>query len=165
MTVPMELAKLVAQQTETLPAEIDHGLIEAEEWRWSKNVMWPHCYLVKGKVKNQRLFEKMCEHIQAYGFVGIWQSKKDKEPTYRKYFYHRGWVYWTMRESHETLEDARRESVILNRARPTETYDYKIRAGKLSYVPSEFQRAAIEGREPDVEKPMKSKQIGLFGES
>lgn len=137
--VPESMEELVSKQNQKMPEEIYGSLVKPEYWRWSKNPMWPHCYIVRDKVRNEDLFRYFCSVIQRHGFTGKWQGKNDHAPVYRQYFYHNGWVYWTMRRSFETPEWAAEYSTIINAAKIEDSYDCRLAEGRLPYTPSPRQ--------------------------
>lgn len=78
---------------------------------------WPHEYIVRGGV-DERLFLALVHHIRAHGYDAFFYRKR------LRYFEEDGWVYWTMGAPID-------ETVIVNRCREEQTYEYRLRHGTL----------------------------------
>lgn len=92
--------------------------VNEETWTYAKTMPeWPHEYIVRGRV-NERLFEQLVRHIRTHGY---------EERFYRKritYYEEDGLVYWTMGAPVD-------ETVIVNRCKKQDTYEYRLRTGIL----------------------------------
>lgn len=78
---------------------------------------WPHEYIVRDRV-NETLFERLVRHIRAHGYEGCFYRKRIT------YYEEDGLVYWTMGAPVD-------ETVIINRCKKQDTYEYRLRTGTL----------------------------------
>jgi len=92
--------------------------VDEETWTYAKTMpKWPHEYLVRDRV-DERLFEQLVRHIRAHGYEGRFYRKRIT------YYDEDGLVYWTMGAPVD-------ETIIVNRCKKEETYEYRLRAGTL----------------------------------
>jgi len=92
--------------------------VDEETWTYAKTMpKWPHEYLVRDRV-DERLFEQLVRHIRTQGYEGRFYRKRIT------YYDEDGLVYWTMGAPVD-------ETVIVNRCKKEETYEYRLRAGTL----------------------------------
>ena len=78
---------------------------------------WPHEYIVRAKV-DESLFVQLVQHIRAHGYEGNFYDKLIT------YFDDDGMVYWTMGDPIE-------KTIIVNRCRKDQTYEYRLKHGTL----------------------------------
>jgi hypothetical protein len=94
------------------------AFIASIHWTPAKTMpLWPHEYIVRGRV-DEGLFIQLVEHIRAFGYAGWFYSKPIT------YFDHDGMTYWTMGAPLA-------ETVIINRCRKEETYEVRLKEGRL----------------------------------
>ena len=124
--VPGEMYDLVRFQGEPFSREIQE-MIEEESWRAAKTQVWPHEYLVRDKVKNEKLFMKFVHHLNDHGYIGRWYSKK------RKYYFFQGKIYWVMYDGwwDKSWKDTVDAVSIINRVDFRLCYDYRVIHGRL----------------------------------
>ncbi len=96
------------------------AFVATSKWTAAKTYActWPHEYIVRQRVVDERLFVELVHHIRAYGYDGFFYRKR------LRYFDEDGWVYWTMGAPVE-------ETVIVNRCRKEQTYEYRLKHGTL----------------------------------
>ena len=95
-----------------------NNFIKDVEWTYAITMPeWPHEYIVRENV-NEVLFVKMVEHIRRNGYGGKFYNKS------LTYYDEGEMVYWTMGEP---IED----TVIINRCRKNDTYEYRLLKGVL----------------------------------
>lgn len=93
--------------------------IDEETWTYAKTMpQWPHEYLVRSRVDNQ-LFEQLVTHIRSNGYEGRFYSKPIV------YYEEDGLVYWTMGAPLA-------ETTIINRCKQEDTYEHRLKTGRLS---------------------------------
>ena len=90
-----------------------------EKWTFAKTYAktWPHEYIVRKQVDEQ-LFVKLVEHIRANGYQGHFYKMEIT------YYDEDGLVYWTMGAPVG-------ETIIINRCRKEDSYDYRLEHGLL----------------------------------
>ncbi len=94
------------------------AFIEHEHWTFAKTMpQWPHEYLVRDRV-DRRLFELVVQHLRNNGYQGHFY----KRPI--TYYEESGWLYWTMGAPIA-------ETVIINRCRKEDSYEFRQEAGTL----------------------------------
>jgi len=98
--------------TDSFPQEILE-FVRNESWVFAKTyaATWPHEYLVRERA-DEGLFIKLVEHIRANGYQGHFYRKEIT------YYDEDGQVYWTMGAPIE-------ETIIINRCRTEQTYEYR----------------------------------------
>jgi hypothetical protein len=103
-----------------LPPELK-TFVDCASWTFAKTYAetWPHEYIVRDKV-DEGLFVDLVKHIRSHGYEG----KFYKKPI--TYFDEDGLVYWTMGSPVE-------ETVIINRCRKEQTYEYRLKEGTLPH--------------------------------
>jgi hypothetical protein len=88
------------------------------EWTFAKTMpKWPHEYIVRDRV-DEGLFVELVRHIRSQGYEGKFYSKSIT------YYDEEGMVYWTMGAPLE-------ETVIVNRCKKENTYEYRLENGLL----------------------------------
>ncbi len=95
------------------------AFVATSRWTVAKTYAstWPHEYIVRHNV-DERLFVELVHHIRAHGYDGFFYQKR------LRYFDDDRWVYWTMGAPVE-------ETVIVNRCREEQTYEYWLKHGTL----------------------------------
>ena len=103
------------------PEELQR-FIDSCRWTFAKSYAstWPHEYIVRAKV-DEGLFVQLVEHIRAYGYEGRFYKKPIT------YFDEDGLVYWTMGSPLD-------ETIIVNRCKEDQTYEYRLKNGILPLV-------------------------------
>lgn len=92
--------------------------IESSKWTFAKTMPeWPHEYIVRVKV-DENLFIQLVHHIRNYGYKGKFYQKVIT------YYKDGRLVYWTMGASLE-------ETIIINRCKKEDSYEYRLLKGKL----------------------------------
>jgi hypothetical protein len=92
--------------------------IQSIKWTFARSMPeWPHEYIVRERV-DEGLFIKLVEHIRKYGYEGKFYSKSIT------YFDHEGMTYWTMGAPIE-------ETIIVNRCKKENTYEVRLKQGRL----------------------------------
>ena len=93
--------------------------VDGEQWTFAKTyaATWPHEYIVRERVE-EGMFVRLVEYIREHGYEGRFYRKV------MTYFEDDGWVYWTMGSPIE-------ETVIVNRCRKEDTYEYRLEHGTL----------------------------------
>ncbi len=86
---------------------------------------WPHEYIVRRNV-DERLFVELVQHIRTHGYDARFYQRR------MRYFDEDGWVYWTMGAPID-------ETVIVNRCREDQTYEYRLRHGTLPEAATRVQ--------------------------
>ena len=100
-----------------LPDDL-RAFIASSHWTFVKTMpQWPHEYIVREQVDEQ-LFVKFVCHIRANGYQGKFYRKNIT------YYDADGMIYWTMGAPLE-------ETIIINRSRKEDSYDYRLRKGTL----------------------------------
>ena len=94
------------------------NFIQSVQWTYAKTMPeWPHEYIVRDRVDEDR-FVKLVKHIREYGYEGKFYTMNIT------YFDYDGMTYWTMGA---TIE----ETIIINRCRKEETYEARLKEGRL----------------------------------
>jgi len=94
------------------------AFVDREAWTFAKTMpKWPHEYLVRDRV-DEVLFVRLVEHIRERGRPGRFYSRE------LTYLHDGGLVYWTMGAPVE-------KTTIINRCRESETYEQRLRDGRL----------------------------------
>jgi hypothetical protein len=92
--------------------------IASSKWTFAKTMPeWPHEYIVRELV-DENLFVQLVRHIRANGYEGKFYRKSIT------YFDEGGMVYWTMGASLG-------ETIIINRCRKEDSYEYRLLKGAL----------------------------------
>lgn len=93
--------------------------VNQEKWTFAKTYAstWPHEYIVRERV-DEGLFIQLVQHIRTYGYEGRFYRKPIT------YFDEDGMVYWTMGAPID-------ETIIVNRCRKEQTYEYRLKHGTL----------------------------------
>ena len=92
--------------------------VDEERWTFAKSMPdWPHEYLVRERVDGA-LFELLVRHIRAHGTEGRFYRKPIT------YYEEAGLVYWTMGAPLA-------ETIIINRCRKEQTFEYREAHGLL----------------------------------
>ncbi len=106
------------RNSERFPDDIKSWL-ESQDWIFAKTYAkkWPHDYLVRERV-DEDMFLKAVVHTRVNGYIG--KFYKSKIP----YFDEDGYVYWTMGAPLDI-------TIILNRCRLEQTYEYRLEHGLL----------------------------------
>ena len=92
--------------------------VNHETWTYAKTMPeWPHEYLVRDRV-DEELFEQLIRHIRSYGCEGHFYRKRIT------YYEEDGLVYCTMGAPVD-------ETVIINRCKKEDTYEYRLQLGTL----------------------------------
>jgi hypothetical protein len=93
--------------------------VDSSQWTFAKTYAstWPHEYIVRERV-DEELFVQLVQHIRYHGYEGKFYSKPIT------YFDEEGMVYWTMGSPLE-------ETIIVNRCKKEQTYEYRLRQGTL----------------------------------
>ncbi len=92
--------------------------VNHEIWTYAKTMPeWPHEYLVRDRV-DEELFEQLIRHIRSHGYEGRFYRKRIT------YYEEDGLVYWTMGAPVD-------ETVIINRCKKEDTYEYRLQLGTL----------------------------------
>jgi hypothetical protein len=92
--------------------------IDSTQWTYAKTMPeWPHEYIVRDRV-DRALFEQLVCHIRENGYEGRFYQKSIT------YYDESGMVYWTMGAPLE-------ETIIINRCRKEDTYEYRLLKGTL----------------------------------
>jgi len=97
--------------------------IDSSQWTFAKTMPeWPHEYIVRERV-DETLFVQLVRHIRANGYEGKFYRKSityydddDDDDG--------GLVYWTMGAPLE-------ETIIINRCRKENSYEYRLLKGTL----------------------------------
>ena len=102
----------------TFPLDVK-AFVDQQEWTFAKTYAstWPHEYIVRDRV-DEHLFVRLVQHIRACGYEGHFYSKRIT------YFDDDGMVYWTMGAPID-------ETIIVNRCREEQTYEYRLMHGTL----------------------------------
>lgn len=99
------------------PEELKRFVSEMK-WTYARTMpRWPHEYLVRRRV-DERLFEDLVVFIREYGYESSFYRKK------MVYYREDGLVYWTMGAPLD-------ETVIINRCRVEDSYEYRLEHGTL----------------------------------
>ncbi len=99
------------------PADL-REFVDAVEWAFARSIPeWPHECIVRDRV-DEDLFERLVLHIRANGYEGRYYEEK------YTYFADERMVYWTMGAPLE-------ETIIVNRCKEEDTYEYRSQAGLL----------------------------------
>ena len=95
------------------------AFVNQQEWIFAKTYAstWPHEYLVRDHV-DEHLFVRLVQHIRTHGYEGNFYRKRIT------YFDEDGMVYWTMGAPID-------ETIIVNRCRKEQTYEYRLEHGTL----------------------------------
>jgi hypothetical protein len=94
------------------------GFIQSVQWTYAKTMPeWPHEYIVRDRV-DEGHFGKLVKHIREYGYEGKFYTMSIT------YFDYDGMTYWTMGAPIE-------ETIIINRCRKEETYEVRLKEGRL----------------------------------
>jgi hypothetical protein len=105
-------------------------LVDSASWVFAKTyaATWPHEYIVRDRV-DERLFVSLVVHIRTHGYEGRFYRRTIT------YFDDGDQVYWTMGAPVA-------QTVIVNRCRKDQTYEYRRahnllpdRGGTTSYAP------------------------------
>jgi len=100
-----------------LPSALQQ-FIDSTQWTFAKTMPeWPHEYIVRGRVDDD-LFVQLARHIREHGYEGKFYRKSIT------YCDDRGMVYWTMGAPLD-------ETIIVNRCRKEDTYEYRLLNGRL----------------------------------
>ena len=92
--------------------------IDSSQWTFAKTMPeWPHEYIVRERV-DENLFVRLVRHIRANGYEGKFYRKSIT------YYDNGGLVYWTMGAPLE-------ETIIINRCRKENSYEYRLLKGTL----------------------------------
>jgi hypothetical protein len=92
--------------------------IDSSQWTFAKTMPeWPHEYIVRDQV-DEDLFVQLVRHIRTNGYEGRFYRKSIT------YYDYAGMVYWTMGAPIE-------ETVIINRCRKKNSYEYRLLKGTL----------------------------------
>jgi hypothetical protein len=92
--------------------------IDSSQWTFFRTTPeWPHEYIVRER-DNEELFLQLIRHIRANGYEGKFYS------TSITYYDDGGLVYWTMGAPLE-------ETIIINRCRKENSYEYRLLKGTL----------------------------------
>lgn len=92
--------------------------IDSAPWTFAKTMPeWPHEYIVRERV-DEDLFVRLVEHIRANGYEATFYQSS------YTYYDDGGLVYWTMGAPVE-------ETTIINRCREEDTYERRLRDGRL----------------------------------
>jgi len=101
----------------TFPAEL-RAFVDEQHWTFAKTMpVWPHEYIVRDR-GDERLFERLVQHIRAHGVEGRFYQKR------LIYYEEAGLVYWTMGAPIA-------ETTIVNRCRSEDTYESRMAGGTL----------------------------------
>ena len=95
------------------------SFVSRVEWTFAKTYAetWPHEYIVRERV-DEDLFVQLVKHIREHGYDSYFYRKRIT------YFDEDGMTYWTMGAPIE-------ETIIVNRCRKEQTYDYRKEHGTL----------------------------------
>jgi len=95
------------------------AFVSEVKWTFAKTYAstWPHEYIVRRDV-DEGYFVLLVQHVRTYGYVGRFYSSRTT------YFDEDGFVYWTMGAPMG-------ETIIVNRCREEQTYEYRLRHGTL----------------------------------
>lgn len=108
---------LVGKMQTEFPEHLNQ-FIESIEWTFAKTMpKWPHEYIVR-KNTNEKLFIDLVQYIRSNGYEGYFYKRK------LIYYEHKGMVYWTMGAPLD-------ETVIINRCKPEDTYEFRLENGTL----------------------------------
>ena len=112
--------------------------VDEEKWTFAKTYAptWPHEYIVRDRV-DEDLFIQLVRHIRTYGYEGNFYSKS------LTYYDEDGMTYWTMGAPIE-------ETIVVNRCKKEQTYDYRLRHGTL---PESKNANAEQGSQANKNKP------------
>ena len=92
--------------------------VDCAQWTFAKTMPeWPHEYIVRDRV-DQDLFVRLVRHIREYGYEGKFYQKSIT------YYDAGGMVYWTMGAPLD-------ETVIVNRCKKEDSYEYRLLKGRL----------------------------------
>jgi len=92
--------------------------IDSSQWTFAKTMPeWPHEYIVRERV-DKNLFTRLVRHIRANGYEGKFYRKSIT------YYDDGELVYWTMGAPLE-------ETIIINRCRKENSYEYRLLKGTL----------------------------------
>ena len=106
------------RQKEPLPEEL-RRFVANERWTYAKTMpKWPHEYLVRARVAED-LFVQIVKHIRTFGYEACFYQQPIT------YFEEDGHVYWTMGAPVE-------ETIIINRCRTENSYEYRLKNGTPS---------------------------------
>lgn len=104
--------------------------IDSAQWTYAKTMPeWTHEYIVRKNVPDD-IFVGIVTHIRKFGYVGKFYN------TDITYFEEAGMVYWTMGAPIN-------ETIIINRARVEDTYEYRLANGTLPKPKSSGIKAKI----------------------
>ena len=93
--------------------------VESETWTFAKTMpVWPHEYLVRERVDNEKLFAQLIKRIRTEGYEGTFYRKPIT------YYDEGGMTYWTMGAPVE-------ETIIINRCKKEDTYEVRLAEGRL----------------------------------
>ncbi len=100
--------------------------IDSSQWTFAKTMPeWPHEYIVRERV-DESLFVRLVRHIRANGYEAKFYRKSIT------YYDDRGLIYWTMGAPLE-------ETIIINRCKKEDSYDYRLLNGTLPKSKSRSQ--------------------------
>ena len=101
----------------SLPEDLQRFVSEVK-WTYAKTMpRWPHEYIVREQV-DEELFERLVLHIRSNGFEGRFYSKR------LIYYEADGLLYWTMGAPLD-------ETTIINRCKVEDSYESRLRSGRL----------------------------------
>ena len=95
------------------------AFVTQQKWTFAKTYApdWPHEYIVRDRV-DEDLFVQLVQHIRTHGYEGSFYKKRFT------FFDEDGMVYWTMGAPID-------ETVIVNRCKKEQTYEYRLEHGTL----------------------------------
>ena len=109
--------KLNAMPSKPLQEDL-RVFIDSFQWTYAKTMPeWPHEYIVHDRV-DEALFIKLVEHIRMLGYQGYFYKMNIT------YYDFNGMTYWTMGAPID-------ETVIINRYRKEDTYEVRLKEGRL----------------------------------
>lgn len=98
--------------------KILQDFIKSVQWTSAKTMPeWPHEYIVRDRV-DEDLFVQIVQHIRKFGYAGNFYQRKI---TYHDFD---GMTYWTMGAPLE-------ETIIINRCLKENTYEERLKTGRL----------------------------------
>ena len=108
---------MMMSEAVTLPRAL-RDFVDTAEWTFAKTMQeWPHEYIVRERV-DEELFVRLVSHIRANGYEGKFYLKSIT------YYDNGGLVYWTMGAP-------LKETIIINRCRKENSYEYRLLKGTL----------------------------------
>jgi hypothetical protein len=117
VTRPTGPGSATAPQAAMFPAEL-LAFASEQAWTFAKTMPeWPHEYIVRDRV-DETLFVRLVEHIRACGYEGRFYQRAIT------YYEEADLVYWTMGAPLP-------ETTIINRCRKEDTYEERLKRGKL----------------------------------